>query len=122
MARIRVERAIAADPASAALLLSGPAAADLWPRADARPVGPQLRVAMAPTSYVTRFEVTGDDLPETRGLLTLDYAGDGTHAVLRLDYEAPVTERLRVGSALREMAGAFLANLAAAAEDRSFAA
>ncbi|HVM27338.1 MAG TPA: hypothetical protein VM433_06665 [Mycobacteriales bacterium] len=149
--RTRVSRRIDADPSSTALLLAGPPAVDLWPGArrvgeadggvlvEARPPAePQLvdaepaRVSVralpprrTPTSYVTRFEWSGDDLPPVSGRLTLAYAptGDGasvTHAVLELEPvtgDAPYSRR-----ALTTMGEGFLGNLARAAENRNRAA
>lgn len=147
MTRTRVERDIAADPVSTALLLAGPTAVELWPGvtrlggdahhvlAEAALPSPRdgsLRATTVavrampplrtPTSYVTRFEFRGDDVPATTGVLTLaasrtGSAGVETHASLVLE----ATEG-RTVSGLRVMAGEFLANLAAAAEQRSFAA
>ena len=155
MPTVRAERLIEADPTSAALLLAGPTAIDLWPgvrrtgdtsahvvaeatvptlRAD-RPVRVAVR-ALPPRrtlmAYVTRFEFSGEGLPTTTGVLTLTYEPRGggesaTSALLRLDWSARDGEgrwmdRLVAGRALREMAEAFLDNLAAAAEERSRAA
>lgn len=150
--RTRATRRITADPTSTALLLAGPTAVDLWPgvrrvgEADGRVlVEAELRVAAAeqdrrpasatvralpprrtPTSYVTRFEWSGPDVPDAVGRLTLAYAptADGapvTHAVLevdsREDEDGPLDSRT-----LSAMAEGFLANLARAAESRSRAA
>lgn len=142
----RASRRIAADPTSTALLLAGPTAVELWPGArrlddaDGHVVvempaldgGDQpSRVAVralpprrTPTSYVTRFEWTADDLPPASGRLTLAYAptADGTpvtHAVLELDVPADGPYGVR---ALEVMAEGFLENLARAAEMRNRAA
>jgi hypothetical protein len=147
MATITVDRVIAADPTSTALLLAGPTAFDLWPGVTR--VGPgvvdaavpalvphpaRVRVRALPprrlpTSYVTRFAFAGDGLPSTEGEVTLTYAAcDGvpvaTGASLVLTWEAAgsAAERARVLAAFRAMAGGFLANLAAAAEERADAA
>jgi hypothetical protein len=144
--RTRVTQRIAADPTSAALLLAGPTAFELWP--GVRRVGdvggrmvvetdltPQRAAAASvralpprrtPTSYVTRFEWSGPGLPETTGELTLGYAptahGEiGTHAVLVLRSYGLEGSALGV-KALEAMARGFLANLARAAELRSRAA
>lgn len=114
MARLRVERSIAADPTSTALLLAGPAALELWPGlrrtpdlvlADGvavdvptwsarRPARVTVRARAprrTPTAYVTRFEFAGPGVPTTTGVLTLTYEPHGEHAVatsalLRLDF------------------------------------
>ncbi len=148
--RTRVVRRIAADPTSAALLLAGPAALELWP--GVRHVGaagdralveaelpgggngstttaaavrarPPLRTA---TSYLTRFGWSGPGLPATDGSLTLSYApcpagSVATYATLVLYSTDLVGSRLDE-LRLRRMAVAFLANLAWAAESRSRAA
>src|SRR5688500_9684991 len=110
MATITVDRVIAADPTSTALLLAGPTAFDLWPGVtrvapgvvDAavpalvpRPARVRVRALpprRLPTSYVTRFAFSGDGLPSTEGEVTLTYAAcDGvpvaTGAALALTWE-----------------------------------
>lgn len=143
MATIRAERLIAADPTGTALLLAGQTALDLWPGVT-RLAGEPLTVEAAvpalrrhaarvsvrarpprrlPTSYVTTFRFSGEGLPETRGTVTLARSPASsraaTDAVLTLAWEG---EDARVTAAFRAMAHGFLANLAAAAEERSFAA
>ncbi|HEV2890276.1 MAG TPA: hypothetical protein VGX28_07840 [Frankiaceae bacterium] len=145
MATIRVERRIAADPTGTALLLAGQTALDLWPgvtRLAPAPPGhvlvearvPALRARAArvavqaapprrlPTSYVTAFRFAGD-LPATEGTVTLTRSWSGerpaTTAELALTWEGGDA---RLAAALRAMAHGFLANLADAAEERSFAA
>ena len=117
MPTVRVDRLIAADPTGAALLLAGRTALDLWPGVDFQPP------RRLPTSYVTTFRVSGEGLPATDGRVTLTRSWDaphaGTRAVLTLAWEGGDA---RVGAAFRAMAGGFLANLAEAAEQRSFAA
>jgi hypothetical protein len=149
MATITVERAIAADPTGTALLLAGPTAYDLWPgatRVEGSPGelwvdAPALAARAAlvhvhavpprrlPTAYVTRFGFGGDALPETSGAVTLTYAAAAdapaaTRAVLTLTWTpaGSCSERGRVAAAFRAMADGFLANLAAAAEERAYAA
>lgn len=144
MATIAVDRVIAADPTSTALLLAGPTAFDLWPGVtrvapglvDAVLAGRAARVRVRarpprrlPTSYVTRFEFAGDGLPETTGTVTLSYAASpdlpvATAATVSLTWEPAggAGERARVAAAFRAMAGGFVANLAAAAEARADAA
>ena len=147
MASLTVERRIAADPTSTALLLAGPTALDLWPGARREgEVDGRLRVAAAlpatdeaptevlvralpprrtPVSFVTRFAWAGStSVPDAEGVLTLRYDG-------ALATRAELT--LRTGGAagaeddleplgVRALAGGFLANLAAAAEARATAA
>jgi hypothetical protein len=145
MATITVDRVIAADPTSTALLLAGPTALDLWPgvtrvggvsgrllvSADVPALAPRCARVLVravpprrlPTSYVTRFSFGGDGLPETEGSVTLTYADRGTLALLTLAWPAdPSVEGRRVTAAFRAMAEGFLANLATAAEERSDAA
>lgn len=143
--RTRVTRRIGADPTSTALLLAGPTAVDLWPGvrrvgevdgrvlveaelADGAPSAMTVRAhppKRTPTTYVTTFEVDGPEVPATRAELTLAYApgthGPATFAVLTLDLDGPVDPFLQPDDVDR-MAEQFLANLARAAEDRSFAA
>ncbi len=112
MPRIRVERTIAADPTSTALLLAGPTAMELWPglrrvetaehhvmaEADVpawrnRPASVTVRALpprRTPTAYVTEFNFSGPGVPATTGVLTLTHEpGAGgetaTSALLRLD-------------------------------------
>jgi hypothetical protein len=137
----RTARAIAADPTSTALLLTGPAALELWP--GVRRVGsagphalveadlPSTRRTAAtvralppqrtPTAFVTRFVWSGPDLPGTSGELRLTYAGPagGTHAELVLDSEAGGSDL--DDADLQALADGFLENLSQAAEDRSTA-
>lgn len=135
-----VRRRIHADPTSTALLLAAPSAFELWPGvsrvvdvggralveaalASAPHVAATVRALpprRTPTSYVSRFAWTGEDLPATTGELTLAFlpTDDGTletEATLVLDS----TEQLEE---LPELAAGFLANLARAAELRSHAA
>lgn len=146
-ARVRVARDIAADPTSTALLLAGPTAMDLWPglrrvgEADGRILvqtelnrGEVLTFGTVralpphrtPTSYVTRFETGGPDLPQAKGLLVLGY-GDGadgatsTAAVLDVDVVGLEGSGLSE-PCLRALVRGFLDNLAEAAESRSDAA
>jgi hypothetical protein len=105
IAEINVERRIAADPASAVLLLTSPASAELWPGVALESAEPgdhiKLRVVLppdaaafvgiaqpitadvraeppqrTPTSFVTRFSFVAPMVPNTSGTLTLTY----THA------------------------------------------
>ena len=145
--RTRVARQIDADPTSTALLLAGPTALDLWPglrrvgeaggrllvEAELAGVPPLPAAATVraepprrtPTAYVTTFAWTGPGLPVTRGELVLHYAPGalrpGTTAQLTLDSEGVEASRVTAHD-LEQMAMAFLANLAAAAEARCHAA
>jgi hypothetical protein len=152
MATISVHRVIAANPTSAALLLAGPTALDLWPGVT-RVGGVAGRVLVAadvpalaarrarvlvralpprrqPTAYVTRFDLGGGPLPDTEGTLTLAYGTCdavpvATDATLTLSWpalERGTAEHARVTAAFRAMAEEFLANLATAAEQRAHAA
>jgi len=136
----RLEQSIEADPTSAALLLAGPTAMELWPglrrvgESSGRVVvetdlGDQPAAASVralppkrtPTCFVTRFEFVGPGLPATTAELTLSYAGQGTHAELLLvssGFEGTVLDE----ETLTERARGFLANLARAAELRNCAA
>lgn len=141
----RSTRRIAADPTSTALLLTGPAALELWPgvtrvgdagglalveadlpgeRRTAATVS-VLPPRRTPTSYVTRFRWSGHDLPGTTGELRLSYAPGrvvpSTFAELVLDSEGVATSELDA-PALQALATGFLENLSRAAEARSRAA
>ncbi|MFL6238810.1 MAG: hypothetical protein ACJ735_04850 [Actinomycetes bacterium] len=105
-AQVSVERRMAADPASAVLLLAAPSAAELWPGVAltaaepgdhievtvtlpgeaARQAGLPPNVAAlvraappqrTPTSFVLRFSFVADGVPPTTGTLTLTYAPGG---------------------------------------------
>jgi hypothetical protein len=144
--RLRADRHIAADPTSTALLLTGPAALELWP--GVRRVGavagrvlveaqiPEQRAATAatvlvhpprrtPTSFVLRFDWAGPSLPTTRGELTLTYAPGDRHpstvAELVLDSDHHADSALPP-SVLQARAEEFLDNLRELAESRSRAA
>lgn len=150
--RLRVARRIAADPTSTALLLAGPTALELWPGVRrvgdvGRRALVEAELALAPapgelfptsasvtahppqrtpTAFVTRFSWSGSELPEATGVLTLTYGPGGhgtpsTGAELLLDVQELEDSRLDAAS-LTAMAGAFLGNLARAAEQRRSAA
>lgn len=137
---------IAADPTGTALLLAGQTALDLWPGVTrlgevgteplvVEAMVPSLRRHAArvsvrarpprrlPTAYVTTFRFAGEGLPATDGAVTLTRSWDAPHAatsaVLTLTWDG---SDARVTAAFRAMGEAFLANLAAAAEERSSAA
>ncbi len=132
---VTAEQIIAADPASVALLLNGPAAGELWPgavrvhgslvnlvvrtevpgRGDVEAHVTVTPLRTMPTSYGADFTIASDQLPPIRGRLRLDYetaglTSPGTRATLRFDYSGAFPDRLRV------LALAYLANVAAAAE------
>ncbi len=134
MPTVEAERRIAADPGSVALLLTGPAAGQLWPgavRVQAAPARLQLRTRVPgrgkvdaevtvgaprtmPTSYRAEFRVDSDQLPPIRGRLDLSYdtslAPARTRASLEFDYGGDHPDRLR------RLAQAYLDNIAQAAE------
>lgn len=131
-ARVRVQRRIAAEPLSVALLLTAQSALDLWPGLRlARRRGPDLLVSLAHrgrqhelalsvlpprrnvTGFVLDFHVTGGEFATTTGTLLLAASPAGTQATL--DIHSPV-------EALAAPARAFMARLAAQAESRSAAA
>ncbi|MHB2023612.1 MAG: hypothetical protein ACYCO3_09830 [Mycobacteriales bacterium] len=132
---------VAADPASVALLLAGPRAAEYWPGVSSvHATGEPLLVAAevpgrglltalvstrppvrTPTAFVFDFTVRPGELPELRGRLWVDHAtGDRgvghSHLALSVDYQGEFPERLRI------LADGFLRNVRAAAERRSRAA
>ncbi len=132
MTRIDIERTIVADPTSTALVLAQAG----WPACSAATRAARARIHALPPlrlsdSFVTPFELTGDGLPPTTGVLTLDgqpvgLPGRCTTALLRLEFAAPGTggapERRRILAALRGLGESFLDDLATAAERRAYAA
>ncbi len=142
--RTRTSRRIAADPTSTALLLTGPAALELWP--GVRRVGeagglalvetdlPSSRRTAAtvralpprrtPTAYVTRFTWSGPELPGASGELRLSHLfGGEAHATLaELDLTVDLSDTEIDAAELQAQAEAFLENLRLAAEERSDAA
>lgn len=112
MARIDITRHVEADPASVALLLSGPTGRDLW-AADPLALAPPRRSGVG---FRVDFSV-GD--PHERGRILIAAGSDGPVATeVRLTLSAPDHRAL----ALRHAAEAFLAALAEAAQARSSAA
>lgn len=131
--RLEVSRELAAEPVSAALLLTSATALEWWPglRVDRREVGGTLAATVAtgrtaeavdiqalpphrtPTAFVAGFRVTGGSYGTTDGAVTLIRRADGTHATLAL--EGPRAD-------LEPAARQFLRRLAKAAETRSTAA
>lgn len=143
--RTRTTERIAADPTSTALLLTGPAALELWP--GVRRVGDAGGLALVetdlpserrtaatvralpprrtPTAFVTRFQWSGPDLPGTTGELRLSYArgeeAPATLAELVLTSDGLEDTELDA-EVLTALAQGFLGNLRRAAEERSSAA
>jgi hypothetical protein len=138
MTLIELERTITADPASVTLLLSGPAAGELWPDVLDVKSGPtqlelqvktpagakstaeveMTRPVRSPTAYRIAFAIRTDRLPPLAGTLTLGHAQrvhdvPTTRAVLTLIYHG------RSPQQLRGLAEQYLQNVAAAAESRS---
>ena len=101
MPEIVLSSQVAAEPASLALLLAGPTAVELWPGARRigefgdrltveadLPDGEQSEVHLqalpphrTPTSFVIRFEYSGDGVPRTNGTITLTSQGNGSSRV-----------------------------------------
>jgi hypothetical protein len=111
--RVEVSRTIGADPASVALLLAGPAMAELWPDAAtsfAAPVRSGFR-------FVVDFTVDAG-AGTARGVITIAPGPDGPRgAAVRLVIPRPAPEaELAVGAAR------FLDELAAVAQSRASAA
>src|SRR3954468_14989854 len=116
MTTVTATRIVPADPASTALLLSGPAALEFWPglshvegllsplSAVAALAGePDRRVVVraqpprrTPTAYVTTFSVDADGLPSAAGTLRVtrqDWAGT---ALPQVPEQTPVPEQTQV--------------------------
>jgi hypothetical protein len=114
MARIEILRNVTADPAGVALLLSGPAAAELWPRTGVQ-FSPPSRSGLGFVVDVRVQTLTG----QADGRLFIVGGVDGptvTELRLVLSAESSVTDRLRAD------AHGFVASLAATAQERSSAA
>jgi hypothetical protein len=118
VARLETTRRIAADPTSAALLLAGPSAVELWPGATLERTGPddQLRVMTelpaaflpvsgraavlvralspqrTPTAFLLRFSFGAAGFPGVRGELALEYAVPGASDAS--DEPRPATDAL----------------------------
>jgi hypothetical protein len=124
---IHMTRRINADPTSAALLLASDAG-DLL--GGDRPIDAVIRAAppvRTPTAFVIRLSFVARDVPPNEGTLTLTYAstddgGAATHADLRFTIPPGQSAEKPVVGVLTGLAGRFLDNLAAAAQQRSFAA
>jgi hypothetical protein len=122
MTQAQVVHEFAADPASVALLLAGPAANALWPQGDAGAVevsvGPPMRSGVG---FVVDLTVTEPGVGSVRGRLSLvpcrgQASVGGTSARLVLSgVHAPV-------AVLRDRADGFLESLSEVAVARSSAA
>ena len=118
MTRISLERTIAADPTSAALLVC---AAARTSRAAGNGVTVRAEATLrTEAAFVTRFELSVDGVPGVAGVLTLAVEpGPGvtawTHATVRLDGPS-------YDEGVREVVARLLGDLADAAERRAFAA
>lgn len=111
MARIEISQHVEADPASVALLLSGPTGRDLWP---------QTLILAPPQRSGVGFRVdfsVGDGQGRGRILIT---AGSG--GPIASDVRLTLSTSGPVAVPLRREAEQFLAGLAAAAQARSSAA
>ena len=122
-------RRISADPTSAVLLLASPTAVVdlLGVKQPSEPVIRTEAPVRTPTSFVIRFSFEAAPLPATDGTLTLTHAStDGadsaTDARLRLAVAPGSFVDDPSVAVLHDLAGTFLDNLAAAAEQRSRAA
>jgi carbon monoxide dehydrogenase subunit G len=135
-----LRRQVPADPASIALLLAGPAAAELWPGVQAVETAGDATSALVevpgrglvaaavrsrppvrtPTAFQLSFAVESAALPGLNGVVVIEGtdagAAGGSEVTLRLDYAGDRTE------VLTELATGFLANLTRAAAARSRAA
>ena len=141
MPEIVLSRQVSAEPASLALLLAGPTAVELWPGARRvgefgdrltveadLPDGGQSEVHLqalpprrTPTSFVIRFEYSGNGIPRTSGTIILTSQGNGrTRVELVLRWEGGIDRLIREDT--EHKAASFLAKLATTAEERSSAA
>jgi len=122
MTQAQIIREFPADPASAALLLAGPAAAALWPAGtDGDPVvslGPPMRSGIG---FVVDLTVADAEIGSVRGRLGL-VPGDGRSAVAGTSARLVLTGAHASAAALRERGGWFLDALSSLAVARSSAA
>lgn len=115
MPTVTADRVIAAGPTGAALLLAGPAA-HLWPGlvrvAD-------VHVLARSRRYAARFATFDGAVPAATAVVLLSPARGvrATRAVVRVEFAGD-----DAAASFRAMADGFLANLAAAAEERADAA
>ena len=116
MTRIEVVRRVSADPASVALLLSGPAAREAWPSAANVRVGPPMRSGVG---FVADMAVVDDGDVAVRGRFTIVSAdGSGGASDVRL----VLTSTAHDARLLRARGDECLALLAEIAHARSSAA
>ena len=112
--RLHASRRIDVDLPTAALLLAGPGALELWPAASVHAEPPRP----TPLGYVTRFSWSGPELPVAAGVLRFTPAPGGTVA----DLSVVVAEPATATASLLPVLEGFLAGLARAAQDRRRAA
>ena len=113
VARIDLIRHVAADPASVALLLSGPTGRDLWP-AGSLALAPPRRSGVG-----FRVDFTVADSTAARGRILVAASTDGPVASeVKLTLSTPDVSAF----GLRRAAERFVEELAAAAQERSSAA
>lgn len=116
MTRIEVTRRVAADPASVALLLSGPAARDAWPSDGDVRVGPPMRSGVG---FVADMTVVDAAERGVRGRYTITQAEGSPGAS---DVRLVLTSTGDDAAALRKVGEACVGRLAAWASARSSAA
>ncbi len=138
---LSASRVVAGDPASALLLISGPAAASFLPEAiltETRPgqVSGVLRLTAdrefaievttaaprrTPTAYISEFRLLIEGMPSTVGALHVTSAGPGrSNVVFSLTAEEPIPEEL--ASAFATIAARFFDGLERAAQEQNPAA
>jgi hypothetical protein len=114
--RIEVARQVAADPASVALLLSGPAARDAWPSDGDVRVGPPMRSGVG---FVADMTVVDSTDRGVRGRYTIMPA-EGTSGAS--DVRLVLTSTADDPRSLREVGEACVQRLSEWASSRSSAA
>ncbi len=138
---VSANRAIAGDPASALLLISGPAAAGFLPEAiltETRPgqVSGVLRLAAdreldievttaaprrTPTAYISEFRLDIKGMPTSVGALTVTSAGPGrSNVVFSLTAQEEIPNEL--ADAFSSIAARFFDGLERAAQEQNPAA
>jgi hypothetical protein len=138
---LSASRVVAGDPASALLLISGPAAAGFLPDAiltETRPgqVAGVVRLAAdreldiqvttaaprrTPTAYISEFRLHVDGMPASIGALTVTSAGPGrSNVVFSLRSEEDIPEEL--ADAFSSIAARFFDGLERAAQEQNPAA
>jgi|SRR5579884_1247640 len=122
MAAIEATRTICADPAGVALMLAGPTAADILAD-DSALSGAGVAVQTTPPrrtgiGFAATVRVLSEDRPIGAGSIAVQPAsGEGSRVTVTLRLMAPVD-----AAALSRWLQAGLAELAAAAQERSYAA